>query len=112
MILAASCANIEKSTTIHVTKVTESGIDDKSGDFCSEFSLTKDEAQLFFIKSRIVSVKEIHDEYPVLPCFVACQGKLNKESCSLNIRAGGTGHISCKSQSFLTACDDCLPKPL
>src|SRR5699024_4488043 len=110
MILASSCASIENRRTMYVTKATVFGISSKYGNSCSAFSLTISEAQFFFIKSKVVTANEIHDEYPVLPCFVSGKGELNNESCSWKIRAGGTGHVICKSQSFLTACDDCFPR--
>jgi len=96
---------------INVTNIITTGNDGVSGDFCADFSLTKDEAQHFFNNAKQASTKEIHDNYSYLPCFVTGEAHLNDKKCKWKIRAGGTSSITCEDLSFTMACEDCLPIP-
>ncbi|MCW8125908.1 hypothetical protein [Microbulbifer halophilus] len=97
------------NTDITVTEITGRGVDDDSGAFCSDFSLTTEEAQHYFDKTRKVSVKELHDRYDFLPCYVKGKATRGGQICEWEIRAGGTGRFTCGEDAGLTACVDCLP---
>lgn len=98
-------------TVVNVTDIVATGNDGVSGEFCAEFSLTKEEAQYFFNNATRVSARDIHDTYSFLPCFVKGVGYLNNQKCEWEIRAGGTSSIECGDQSIFMACEDCLPIP-
>lgn len=108
MLFVVSCGNESQNGLIKITKVTDSGVEGDTGEFCSDFSLTREQAQHYFTRAKQVSVQEIHDKYAVLPCFVAGDGILANEDCSWEVRAGGTGHVNCGDKSYLTGCEDCL----
>ncbi len=105
-----ACTSVNtKENVIEVANIVAVGNDGVSGEFCSDFSLAKDEAQYFFDNAKQVSARDIHDSYSFLPCFVKGEGYLNKKKCEWEIRAGGTSSIVCEDQSILMACEDCLP---
>jgi hypothetical protein len=100
-----------KESVIKVTDIVSAGHDGITSEFCAAFSLSKENAQYYFDNAKQVSARDIHDNYSFLPCFVAGEGHLNKNKCKWEIRAGGTSSITCKEQSILMACEDCLPRP-
>jgi len=97
------------STNSAITNVLVSGTGaDSPNEFCNKFSLTTDQALEFFNKSRDVKVKEFHDNYEYLPCYV--EGSLTKgnKKCKFTIRAGGTAELSCNDDiGHLLICDSC-----
>jgi len=111
IILISSCAISADGFNIEVTEITSSGVDGERAGFCSDFNLSIDEAQNFFNESELVSAEDIHNHFSVLPCFVSGVAELNNQICLWTVRAGGTGNIKCEAESYLHACDDCLPTP-
>lgn len=107
--LFISCSSEKSGQVIQVVNVANSGADENSGVSCEKFSLTVDEAQAYFSQSKKVSSEDLKDDSAVSPCFVSGEGALNNEHCAWEIRAGGTGSVSCEGQSFATVCRDCLP---
>lgn len=106
----AKLLNEKQNGSIEITKVTSSGVEGGTGEFCSDFSLTKEQAQQYFEQATEVSIQEIHDKYSVLPCFVAGAGTFENKDCSWEVRAGGTGHVDCGEKSFLIGCEDCFSR--
>ena len=92
-----------------VTAVAGVDVDKGTSGYCANFYLTKKQAQQYFLEAKAVSIETIHDDYEVLPCFVYGYGELKNEQCQWQIRAGGTGHVNCANDSFLTGCKNCLP---
>lgn len=109
-LIACKGPNAEE-TVVNVTDIVARGNDGVSGEFCAEFSLTKDEAQYFFSNATQVSARDIHNTYSFLPCFVKGVGYLKNNKCEWEIRAGGTSRIECEDRSIFMACEDCLPIP-
>jgi len=108
----AACKGLDtEETVINVTDIVATGNDGVSGEFCAEFSLTKDEAQYFFNNATQVSARDIHDSYSFLPCFVKGIGYVKNKKCEWEIRAGGTSSIMCENRSITMVCEDCLPIP-
>ena len=110
MLFIVACANEKQNGFIEITKMISSGIEGGTGEFCSDFSMTKEQAQQYFEQATEVSIQELHDRYSVLPCFVAGAGTFENEDCSWEVRAGGTGHVDCGEKSFLTGCEDCFSR--
>ncbi|MCZ4304587.1 hypothetical protein O4G98_07555 [Zoogloeaceae bacterium G21618-S1] len=108
-LLLLSC-NAHSDNPLRVTEITEIGTEGSSGDFCADFVLSEKQAQDYFGHARVVTQKTVHDDYDVLPCFVRGKGTLGNQRCEWEINAGGTGHVNCAQQSYLTACKDCLPR--
>ncbi|GAB2199001.1 hypothetical protein MAH4_31230 [Sessilibacter sp. MAH4] len=107
-----ACKGLDtKNSVINVTDIVAKGNDGVSGEFCVNFSLTKNEAQYFFNNAMQVSPKDIHDNYSFLPCFVKGVGYMGTKKCEWEIRAGGTSSIMCEDRSIIMACEDCLPIP-
>lgn len=108
-LLLLSC-DAHSDNPLRVTEITEIGTEGPSGDFCADFVPTKKQAQAYFDRASVVTQKTVHDDYDVLPCFVRGRGTLGSQRCEWEINAGGTGHVNCAQQSYLTACKDCLPR--
>lgn len=87
-------------------KVTAKGTEQK-GSLCDKFTLTNEQAAVFLKKSRLIDIKALHDKYDYLPCYVKGTSTLKKKQCNWEIRAGGTAEISCNSNNYIMACDDC-----
>ncbi len=112
LISLVACKELNtEETVISVTDVVAKGNDGVSGDFCTKFSLTKDEAQYFFNNAAQVSERDLHDRYSFLPCFVKGFGYVDSKKCEWEIRAGGTSSILCEDRSVTMACEECLPIP-
>ena len=105
----ASCSAGTQHVALNVSSVTGRGVDDQSGEFCRDFTLDVKEAQNYFSKATVISIKTLNNSYDELPCFVKGSGTVNGESCLWEVRAGGTGRVVCETRSYLTGCSDCLP---
>lgn len=88
-----------------------SGTDNSTPAFCSNFSLSLEQAQMFFDRAEEISPREMHDAYDYLPCYVQGKASYDDQNCEWEVRAGGTGRITCGENSALMACRDCLPTP-
>jgi hypothetical protein len=110
-ILLTACSTLKKRDAITVLSVDSSGTDGRGGAFCSDFALNKYQAQSFFERADIITIKQLHDNYLYLPCFVRGKAELEKMVCDWEIRAGGTGELNCGEEVQLygcTSCDDIL----
>ena len=109
-LLLCGCAdsNTVSSNGIYVTGIYSTGTDAESGEFCSDFNLSVSQARKYFSTAEIISIKEMHDSYSYLPCFVKGRCILNSEDCEWEIRAGGTGILTTKNDRFLFGCEDCF----
>ena len=107
VILLSACSSVEKKGDIIVLSVDIAGSDGNRKEFCSSFNLDKNEAQSFFERALIISVKQLHDNYSFLPCFVRGKAQVRKINCDWEIRAGGTGEIMCGEETYLYGCNNC-----
>ena len=113
-LLSGGC---QSGTPIKVTEVSGSGSGSGSGTennipaFCSGFSLSPEQAQMFFDRAEEISPREMHDAYDYLPCYVRGKASYGAQVCEWEVRVGGSGQITCGEKSILMACRDCLPAP-
>ena len=102
-----SCSTSGDGDPLVIQSIDKRGTDGNNAEFCSDFILTLEQVKWFFNKARKVSVQEIHDEYDYLPCYIKGTAKTNGQMCEWEIRAGGTGSLSCENRYSYYACDDC-----
>lgn len=87
--------------------VEDFGSDDMASCRPSDVDLNNHEAQEFFIRSKQVEHKVLHDHYIYAPCYIEGTLKYGKDVCEWEIRAGATGHIKCGGNYMYYACDNC-----
>lgn len=73
----------------------------------SDVNLSHREAREFFLRSKQVSAKVLHDHYDYAPCYVEGTLKYRAMSCTWQIRAGATARITCGKRTWHFACDAC-----
>jgi hypothetical protein len=73
----------------------------------ADVALTHTEAATFFSRARVLSSRQIADNYPVAPCFVEGTLRADGERCDWRITAAATGFIRCGPNEWHFACDDC-----
>lgn len=109
--LLASCSILERKNGIIVKSVDSTGVDGSSREFCSDFDLSIQEAQSFFERAELISISQLHENYSFLPCYVRGSALQKNKVCSWEIRAGGTGELTCGEYVQMygcTTCDDIL----
>jgi hypothetical protein len=107
VLLLSACSSLEKKGDIIVLSVDSAGSDSNRKEFCSDFDINKNEAQSFFERAQKISVKQLHDNYSFLPCFVRGKALFRKINCDWEIRAGGTGEMMCGEEVYLYGCNNC-----
>lgn len=105
--LLSACSSTVQKNKFSVLSVERAGVDGAEGAFCSAFKLSITESQKYFNQAKIISFKQLHDDYSFLPCFVTGKGQLAELECSWEIRAGGTGEIICGEKVYLYGCANC-----
>ena len=108
LLLIACTSIIDRNSNTLVTKVIESGVDAKSGEFCKNFSLTKKQAQQFFNNAKRVALQDITAKASFLPCYVTGEAVVYQEKCDWEIRAGGTAQLMCGEEISFFLCEDCF----
>ena len=105
LLLLSGCASaIPDITNVHISAIGS----DSPGEFCSDFSLTDNQAFEFLGKSREVTIEEFHNDYDYLPCYVKGVTTWHSSKCEFEIRAGGTVELSCENgEGYLLVCDAC-----
>jgi len=73
----------------------------------SDVDLSHYQAKQFFIRSREVEHKVIHDHYDFAPCYIEGTMKYKARICEWQIRAGATGFIKCGEDKLFFVCDQC-----
>ena len=73
----------------------------------SDVDLNHSEAKQFFVRSKQVELKIIHDYYNYAPCSIEGTLKYKSKQCNWEIRAGATGHIVCGKKIWHFVCDTC-----
>lgn len=87
--------------------VEDFGSDDITSCRPSDVNLNNHEAQEFFLRSKQVDHKVLHDHYLYAPCYIEGTLKYGKDVCEWEIRAGATGHIKCGDKYMYFACYTC-----
>ncbi len=105
--LVSCSTNQARGLKISDVFVADFGSDDIDSCKPSDVDLNNDEAKKFFVRSRRVEYKVIHDHYNFAPCYI--EGTLTKggKACDWQIRAGATGHIQCDNITEHYVCDSC-----
>lgn len=81
---------------------------EKAGSFCEDFRLNDGQARLFFSRAKVVSAKELHDEYDWLPCYVKGSIISAGQEYEWEIRPVGIGKLVDKSGNvWWLGCKDC-----
>lgn len=88
--------------------VTQRGTDERDpvSKYCKDFTLSAAQAKSFINKAAIVTQRELHDYYDILPCFVRGTATFHGYPANWEIRAGGTGHITLLSGEYLPIVDE------
>jgi len=78
------------------------------GDFCADFSLTAAQARYFLARSVVVTARQQHDAWDVLPCYVRGTARSASGVWHWEIRAGGTATLETPAgDNELRGCSDC-----
>lgn len=78
------------------------------GDFCADFALTAAQARYFLARSVVVSARQQHDGWDVLPCYVRGTARSASGVWHWEIRAGGTATLETPAgDTELRGCSDC-----
>ena len=109
MFTISSCGASEKTSVMEgLTDIVVQGSkSEEENAFCKNFSLNEKQAKVFFQRSKIIDAKMMHDKYDHLPCYVYGTLKHDSNTCTWEIRAGGTAFIQCPSKEYIIACDNC-----
>lgn len=73
----------------------------------SDVDLSSKEAEQFFLRSKKVSYKIIHDHYNIAPCHIEGTLKTQGKVCEWKIQASLIGSIKCDEEISYYACDSC-----
>ena len=78
------------------------------GDSCADFALTAAQARYFLARSVVVSARQQHDDWDVLPCYVRGTARSASGVWHWEIRAGGTATLETPAgDTELRGCSDC-----
>jgi len=78
------------------------------GDSCADFALTAAQARYFLARSVVVSARQQHDDWDILPCYVRGTARSASGVWHWEIRAGGTATLETPAgDTELRACSDC-----
>ena len=73
----------------------------------ADVDLNNSEAAAFFVRSKIVDYKIVHDHYNVAPCHIEGVLTLGKQICEWKIQASAIGTVTCKGTVNYYVCDSC-----
>ena len=78
------------------------------GGACGDFALSAAQARYFLARSVVVTERQLHDGWDVLPCYVRGTARSSGGVWRWEIRAGGTATLETPSGATeLRACADC-----
>lgn len=101
----AAGPSIGPATNVVVTEV-GANKKDPVAKHCKDFTLSAAQAESFINKAAIVTQREVHDYYDILPCFVRGTAEFHGYPANWEIRAGGTGSITLMSGEYLPIVDE------
>ena len=104
----AGCASApQPGAALDEVRVDSRGAD-PGGAACGDFALTAAQARYFLARSVVVSERQLHDGWDVLPCYVRGTARSSAGVWRWEIRAGGTATLETPSGATeLRACSDC-----
>ena len=81
---------------------------DPGGSACGDFALSAAQARYFLARSVVVTERQLHDGWDVLPCYVRGTARSSAGVWRWEIRAGGTATLETPSGATeLRACSEC-----
>lgn len=107
-IFTVSCAQ-RNEADIFISQVYVEDFQTENMNDCkpSDVDLSNDEAEQFFLRSKKVEYKIIHDHYNVAPCYLEGILKVKNKSCDWKIQASAVGSITCGGELDYYVCDSC-----
>ena len=104
----AGCASApQPGAALDEVRVDSRGAD-PGGGACGDFALTAAQARYFLARSVVVTDRQLHDGWDVLPCYVRGTARSSAGVWRWEIRAGGTATLETPSGATeLRACADC-----
>ena len=114
-LMLAGCASApQPGAALDEVRVDSRGAD-PGGGACGDFALTAAQARYFLARAVVVTDRQLHDGWNVLPCYVRGTARSSAGVWRWEIRAGGTSTLETPSGGTeLRACSDCdavLPQP-
>lgn len=107
LILAACASAPQPGSALDEVRVDSRGADPGGGS-CGDFALTAAQARYFLARSVVVTERQLHDGWDVLPCYVRGTARSSGGVWRWEIRAGGTAALETPSGAAeLRACSDC-----
>ncbi|MFL6696750.1 MAG: hypothetical protein ACJ8GJ_06250 [Vitreoscilla sp.] len=107
LILAACASAPQPGTALDEVRVDSRGAD-PGGGACGDFALTAAQARYFLARSVVVTERQLHDGWDVVPCYVRGTARSSSGVWRWEIRAGGTATLETPSGATeLRACSDC-----
>jgi len=78
------------------------------GDACADFALTAAQARYFLARSVVVTARQQHAGWDILPCYVRGTARSATGVWRWEIRAGGTATLETPAgDTELRGCNDC-----
>ena len=104
ILLLVSCAPLKKYSSVYVEDFLTEDIK-----VCkpSDVDLNNYESEQFFLRSREVEYKIVHDHYNVAPCYLEGVLTINGKVCEWKIQASSVGSIKCSDEVNYYVCDSC-----
>jgi len=107
LILAGCASAPQPGAALDEVRVDSRGAD-AGGGACGDFALNAAQARYFLARSVVVSDRQLHDGWDVLPCYVRGTARSSAGVWRWEIRAGGTATLETPAgDSELRACTGC-----
>ena len=107
LILAGCASAPQPGAALDEVRVDSRGAD-AGGGACGDFALSAAQARYFLARSVVVTDRQLHDGWDVLPCYVRGTARSSAGVWRWEIRAGGTATLETPSGATeLRACADC-----
>ena len=107
LILAGCASTPQPGAALDELRVDSRGAD-PGGGACGDFALTAAQARYFLARAVVVTDRQLHDGWDVLPCYVRGTARSSAGVWRWEIRAGGTATLETPSGGTeLRACSEC-----
>jgi hypothetical protein len=107
LILAGCASAPQPGAALDEVRVDSRGAD-PGGGACGDFALTAAQARYFLARAVVVTDRQLHDGWDVLPCYVRGTARSSTGVWRWEIRAGGTATLETPSGGTeLRACGEC-----
>ena len=107
LILAGCASAPQPGAALDEVRVDSRGAD-PGGGACGDFALTAAQARYFLARAVVVTDRQLHDGWSVLPCYVRGTARSASGVWRWEIRAGGTATLETPAGDMeLRACTGC-----